>query len=120
MAEAFGLVISEATTQRAPAVSEATTQRVAPAVAAATTQTAPAAPVPQSKGQVVFSGVRDKVFEAQLTATGWTVEDSVTKKTTVLVIADGEGPETGKVKKARAAGVEILSLTEAKANLLHR
>ena len=60
------------------------------------------------------------MFEAQLTATGWTVEDSVTKKTTVLVIADGEGPETGKVKKARAAGVEILSLTEAKANLLHR
>ena len=134
VAEAFGLVISEATTQRAPAVSEATTQRVAPAVAAATTQTAPAAPAVaaattqtapaapelQVKGQVVFSGVRDKVFEAQLTATGWTVEDSVTKKTTVLIIADGEGPETGKVKKARAAGVEILSLTEAKANLLHR
>ena len=122
VAEAFGLVISEATTQRAPAVSEAT---VAPAskatvAPAATTQRAPAAPELQVKGQVVFSGVRDKVFEAQLTATGWTVEDSVTKKTTVLVIADGEGPETGKVKKARAAGVEILSLTEAKANLLHR
>jgi NAD-dependent DNA ligase len=110
VAGSFGLVI--------PAVSEATTQRVAPAVAAAPTQTA--APEPQAKGQVVFSGVRDKVFEAQLTATGWTVEDSVTKKTIVLVIAEGAGPETGKVKKARAAGVEILSLTEAKANLLHR
>jgi NAD-dependent DNA ligase len=73
---------------------------------------------PPVKGQIVFSGVRDKTFEAQLTAAGWAVEDSVTKKTTVLVIADGT--ETGKVKKARAAGVEILSLTEAKANLLHR
>jgi NAD-dependent DNA ligase len=76
---------------------------------------------PPVKGQVVFSGVRDKAFEAQLTAAGWAVEDSVTKKTTVLVIADAAaGAETGKVKKARAAGVEILSLTEAKANLLHR
>jgi DNA ligase (NAD+) len=101
----------------AAAVSEATMPAPAPAApaapAAAATQVQP--PV---KGQIVFSGVRDKTFEAQLTAAGWAVEDSVTKKTTVLVIADGT--ETGKVKKARAAGVEILSLTEAKANLLHR
>jgi NAD-dependent DNA ligase len=102
-----------AVTTPALAVSEATNQGAALAVSEATTQVQP--PV---KGQIVFSGVRDKAFEAQLTAAGWAVEDSVTKKTTVLVIADGT--ETGKVKKARAAGVEILSLTEAKANLLHR
>ena len=65
----------------------------------------------------MFSGVRDKAFEAQLVARGWTVEDSVTKKTTLLVVADGEQAETGKVKKARAAGIQILGLTAAKANL---
>ena len=69
------------------------------------------------QGHVVFSGVRDKAFEAQLTTAGWVIEDSVTKKTTVLVIADEPTAETGKVKKARAAGVQILDLTAAKANL---
>ena len=70
-----------------------------------------------SKGTIVFSGVRDKEFETRLAAAGWTVEDSVTKKTTVLIVADEPGAETGKVKKARAAGVQILGLTAAKANL---
>jgi NAD-dependent DNA ligase len=85
----------------------------APAAAPAPPAPAPAPPA----GQVVFSGVRDKAFEAQLVARGWTVEDSVTKKTTLLVVADGEQAETGKVKKARAAGIQILGLTAAKANL---
>jgi NAD-dependent DNA ligase len=99
--------------------SEATTQ--VPATQVPATQVPATQAQPPVKGQVVFSGVRDKAFEAQLTAAGWAVEDSVTKKTTVLVIADAAaGTETGKVKKARAAGVEILSLGEAKANLLHR
>jgi NAD-dependent DNA ligase len=83
------------------------------AVAAAVASQAAAAPA----GYVVFSGVRDKEFEARLIAAGWAVEDSVTKKTTALVVSDEPAPETGKVKKARAAGVQILGLTAAKANL---
>jgi NAD-dependent DNA ligase len=85
----------------------------APVAAAAVASQPAAAPA----GYVVFSGVRDKEFEARLIAAGWAVEDSVTKKTTALVVSDEPAPETGKVKKARAAGVQILGLTAAKANL---
>lgn len=90
-----------------------------PMPAAAAAPAAPAAPAAAAApaGHVVFSGVRDKEFEARLIAAGWAVEDSVTKKTTALVISDEPAPETGKVKKARAAGVQILGLTAAKANL---
>jgi NAD-dependent DNA ligase len=88
---------------------------VAAAAVAAAVASQAAAPAPA--GYVVFSGVRDKEFEARLIAAGWAVEDSVTKKTTALVVSDEPAPETGKVKKARAAGVQILGLTAAKANL---
>ena len=59
------------------------------------------------------SGVRDKELEAALVGRGWVVDDSVTKATTLLIIAD-EGAETVKVKKARAAGVRIVGLTAAR------
>ena len=105
MARALGMALAAAPVAAAP-------------VAAAPVAAAPVAAAPaQSAGHVVFSGVRDKDFEARLVAAGWTVEDSVTKKTTLLVIADGEPAETTKVKKARAAGIQILGLTAAKANL---
>ena len=87
-----------------------------PAAAAPAAPAAPAAAAAPA-GHVVFSGVRDKEFEARLIAAGWAVEDSVTKKTTALVVSDEPAPETGKVKKARAAGIQILGLTAAKANL---
>ena len=62
---------------------------------------------------VVFTGVRDKVLEGILGAHGWGVEPSVTKKTTVLVIADGDDvKESGKVKKAQAAGIRIMRISE--------
>lgn len=60
---------------------------------------------------VVFTGVRDKALEAAITAKGWSVDAAVTKKTTVLVVAD-EPAETGKVKKAREAGIRIMRISE--------
>ena len=61
---------------------------------------------------VVFTGVRDKVLEGKLGGLGWGMEDSVTKKTTVLVIADGvSATSTGKMKKAKDLGIKILTLS---------
>jgi DNA ligase (NAD+) len=64
---------------------------------------------------VVFTNVRDHELEKLLPTAGWQIEDSVTKKTTVLVVPDsagGELKESGKVKKARAAGIQIVPITE--------
>ena len=61
---------------------------------------------------VVFTGVRDKALESVITASGWSVEPSITKKTTVLVVPDGEVPETGKIKKAREGNIRILRISE--------
>jgi DNA ligase (NAD+) len=83
----------------------------APAPAAAAPASAPAsAPVAALQGHVVFTGVRDKMLEG-IIKDKWSVDDSITKKTTVLVTAD-EAKETGKVKKAREAGVRIMTITE--------
>jgi NAD-dependent DNA ligase len=67
---------------------------------------------------VVFTGVRDKVLEGKLASLGWAMEDSVTKKTTALVIADEGAKETGKMKKAREQGIKILTLSEFRKTLL--
>jgi DNA ligase (NAD+) len=61
---------------------------------------------------VVFTNVRDHELEKELPLFGWQLEDSVTKKTTVLVVPDSSLKESGKVKKARAAGVRIVPLAE--------
>jgi NAD-dependent DNA ligase len=64
---------------------------------------------------VVFTGVRDKVLEENIRPHGWAVEPAVTKKTTVLVIADiadADAAESGKVKKARAAGIRIMRISD--------
>jgi DNA ligase (NAD+) len=69
------------------------------------------ASLPRSKATkfVVFSGFRDKVLEGKLAAAGWAMEDSVTKKTNVLVVPE-DAKESGKVKKARDLGIQILTL----------
>ena len=64
---------------------------------------------------VVFTGVRDKELEGVLGQAGWGLQDTVTSKTTVLVVADDGGKESGKTKKAAAAGVKIMKLAEFKA-----
>jgi NAD-dependent DNA ligase len=60
----------------------------------------------------VFTGVRDKTLEVAITAKGWSVDPAITKKTTVLVVADEDVKETGKIKKAREAGIRIMRISE--------
>ena len=77
-----------------------------------------AAAIPhETKGYVCFSGVRDKVLEGKCMSNGWQVEDSMTKKTTVLIVPDGDVKESAKVKKARESGgrIQILTLTQFRA-----
>jgi hypothetical protein len=66
---------------------------------------------PPARGTVVFTGVRDKNLEARMTAAGWTMTDTLTKKTTVLVVAD-EAKESGKTKKAAEYGIRIMKISE--------
>ena len=67
---------------------------------------------------IVFTGVRDKAFEAILVAKGHIVADTVTKKTTHVVHADGPGTAlSGKIIKAQEMGAKILTLSAAKAEL---
>lgn len=68
--------------------------------------------VPPPSKFVVFTGVRDKVLEENIRPHGWAVEPAVTKKTTVLVVADADAAESGKVKKARAAGIRIMRISD--------
>jgi NAD-dependent DNA ligase len=57
---------------------------------------------------VVFTGCRVKELPA-----GWVMEDSVTKKTNLLVVSDSAvGKETTKTKKAKDLGIEIKSLSQ--------
>lgn len=77
---------------------------------APTAPTVPIVPVPSK--YVVFTNVRDHELEKELPLFGWQVEDSVTKKTTVLVVPDSNLKESGKVKKARVAGVRIVPISE--------
>jgi len=63
------------------------------------------------KGCVVFTGFRDAALAARAEARGYAFADTVTKKTTVLVTA-AEAPSSGKVKKARDAGVKVMTRSE--------
>ena len=81
-----------------------------------TSASAPVAPAPPkpavSKGFYVMTGFRDADLQAKLAEAGWTLQDRVTKATTVLLVADG-GSETTKVKSAREAGVKIVLRSQA-------
>ena len=76
----------------------------------------------QSAGQlkyVVFSGVRDKALEQRLLATGsWDIQSSVTSKTDVLVVADGDVKESAKTKKARELDITIQTISEFRSSLV--
>jgi len=61
---------------------------------------------------IVFTGVRDKSLEATLAAAGHTVADTVSKKTTHVVYADGPRPATTKITKGEELGAKILSVSE--------
>jgi len=74
-------------------------------------------PVIAGSWTVVFTGVRDKTLEAILETAGHTVADTVTKKTTHVVYADGPLPTTTKITKAEEIGAKILSLSEFRAQM---
>jgi NAD-dependent DNA ligase len=78
-----------------------------------------AATQPQTNGKsVVFTGVRDKVLEERLKAQGWEISSSVTKKTTVVVVADSwNGEQSGKTQKATEYGIRIMPITQFSATM---
>ena len=66
---------------------------------------------PQATKFVVFTGGRDKDLEARILTLGWEIQDTVNKKTTVLV-TDNLDSQTSKIKKARDLGIRIMLLPE--------
>jgi NAD-dependent DNA ligase len=72
---------------------------------------------PHKVHTVVFTGVRDKAFEAALQAAGHIIADSLTKKTTHLITATGAATTT-KITRAHELGIPVLSLSDAAAILM--
>jgi hypothetical protein len=69
-----------------------------------------AAAAPPWKGDVCFTGFRDKAWEKKLTEAGWEVVDSVKKTLRALIIPDSEDPVTyssTKAAKARQYNIPI-------------
>lgn len=60
---------------------------------------------------VVFTGFRNSELEQQVVDQGGTMQSGVSKKTTIVVAADPHENST-KLKKARDAGIKIMSLVE--------
>lgn len=63
-----------------------------------------------------FTGVRDPAFADEILEAGGSVKSGVSKGLTYLVAKDPKST-SGKAKKARAQGTEVISLEEAKALL---
>lgn len=62
---------------------------------------------------VVFTGFRDKALAAEVEANGGKVASGVSKKVTMLVAANPNS-NSGKVKKARDYGIEVVGLDDFK------
>lgn len=65
----------------------------------------------EKQGNVVFSGVRDKVKESYYLNQGFEISDNVNSKTKLLIVKD-KNSTTTKIKKALALGIQICSLNE--------
>lgn len=63
------------------------------------------------KGNIVFSGVRDKEKEKYFVSHGYEISDSVNSNTKLLIVKD-KNAQTTKIKKAENLGVKIASLNE--------
>ena len=63
------------------------------------------------KGAICFTGFRDAGLERRLIDAGYAIVDTVTKKTTLLVIPD-VGSDSSKVEKARKAQIPIKKVSE--------
>jgi hypothetical protein len=55
-----------------------------------------------------MTGFRDKELEAESARRGHTFVSNVTKKTTLLLVPDGEVKESEKVKAAKTYGIRCL------------
>jgi NAD-dependent DNA ligase len=66
------------------------------------------------KGQsIAFTGVRDAALKTAIIAAGGEAKDSMTSATTILIAKD-PGDSSAKLEKARAKGIEIMSITSFK------
>ena len=65
--------------------------------------------VKTSKGKIVFSGIRPEDIMSELEKNGWEISNSLSAKTTYLVVKD-PSDETGKITKAKEIGVPIISV----------
>jgi NAD-dependent DNA ligase len=86
-----------------------------PTVVVAQTVVNPTAVVTQptaSKGILCFTGFRNKEFEALCVQKGYTVSDTITKKTNYLIIPDTEGYSSTKVDKAKASNISVVSFSD--------
>ncbi len=63
--------------------------------------------------KIVFTGFRDKALQAVVEDEGGTMQSGVSSKTTILVAANPNS-SSGKMKKARDAGVRIMGIDEFK------
>jgi DNA ligase (NAD+) len=81
-----------------------------PAYPILSTHSAPA--LPAYKGTICFSGFRNMTLEKRLEDLGFVISATVTKKTTGLVVPDGEIAESSKVTKARELGIAIRRQTD--------
>jgi DNA ligase (NAD+) len=89
------------------------------ALASASASASSSGPIlkPEHQLVVVFTGTRDKALEAQLTAAGHVVADSVNKKTTHVVYPDGPIPTSSKITKAQELGIPVETLSAFKSHL---
>ena len=126
-----GLACGGATAAATATVATATATRkskasaVASAVASkatsATTSTASKSPRSKKSASfadqvIVFTGFRNKAWEAVIENGGGEVGATITKKTTLLV-AKAPNENTGKIKDAKAKGIPVMSIEEFEASL---
>ncbi len=71
---------------------------------------------PLSGSSICMTGFRDKVMEDAIHAAGGEVKSSVSKTLTLLVTKDPNS-NSGKAKKARQYGVEVIGIEEMRARL---
>ena len=69
------------------------------------------------KGKVCFSQIRDPQFESQLINNGYEVVNSITKTTDYLIVPSLD-VVSSKITKAKKYGIKVLSLNDAKLNLI--
>jgi len=84
------------------------------AAAAVTAVASASAPLAKDNKQVVFTGVRDKELELLLPSKGYSLQDTVSRSTHILV---RDTKESTKTKKAAALGITMMSISEFR-NLL--